>query len=201
MLTSIPRVQVDLQPIGGCLPALASFVIGLIRTAPAALMVLLGSAGIAGAQQVQAVSTFTLQEFLGKTWRNEAVRFTASAAQLANARAGHVLVGPDNKPVLYQLLLPAPGAQTQIEFAADLNPFETRDYHFAEAAAASPQTDIIISESPDGIRVTNGKIGILIRKRLVAGQGPIAGVRLNSGDWIGTLNYSLQQLFLTIARM
>src|ERR671924_176068 len=45
---------------------------------------------------------FKLQDFLGRDWQNEAVRFPLSSDQLKNARARRALVGPDEKPVPYQ---------------------------------------------------------------------------------------------------
>lgn len=46
---------------------------------------------------------FILQDFIGRAWRNERVRFAASAAQFQDALASMSLVGPDRKPVLYQI--------------------------------------------------------------------------------------------------
>jgi hypothetical protein len=137
------------------------------------------------AQSNEGSEAFTLQDFLGRTWQNESVRFAASTAQLASARSGLPLIGSDRKPVLYQIVDGSADAPPAIEFLADLNPFEKRTYHFDHMSNAATATDLKVEETPDTIRLINSRIGISIRKKLSEGQGPIEGVRLGSGRWIG----------------
>lgn len=125
---------------------------------------------------------FVLQDYIGRTWRNESVRFTASAAQLQSARAGLPLAGPDGKPVVYQVV---PGAPASIEFLADLDPFERRPYRFAATAVKTAATDLTIEETPDLIRIGNSRVGVALRKKLRGSEGPIDGIRLASGRWVG----------------
>jgi hypothetical protein len=128
---------------------------------------------------------FTLQDFLGRTWRNEVVRFAVSTAQLASARLGLPLIGSNQIPVPYQIVEDSAGASPAIEFLADLDPFEKRTYHFDRAGPAPVAGDLKVEETANTIRLINSRIGISIRKKLIEGQGPIEGIRLASGQWIG----------------
>ena len=88
--------------------------------------------------------------------------------------------------MLYQIVEGSTGAPPAIEFLADLDPFEKRAYKFARAGGhAAAATDLKIQETSETIRLVNSRIGISIRKKLVEGLGPIEGIRLPSGQWIG----------------
>jgi hypothetical protein len=157
-----------------------------LRTLVAAFLLVSAFPSFLLAQSNEASEVFELQDFLGRTWRNESVVFAASAAQLASARAELPLIGPNQKPVLYQIVEGSAGAPPAIEFLADLDPFEKRAYHFARAGGhAAVATDLKIEETAETIRLVNSRIGISIRKKLGEGQGPIEGIRLPSGHWIG----------------
>lgn len=52
----------------------------------------------------EAAGGFKLQDFLGRRWANEAVRFNLRPEQLGSAKAGHALGGPDNREVTYQFV-------------------------------------------------------------------------------------------------
>ena len=157
-----------------------------LRTLVAAFLLVSAFPSFLLAQSNEASEVFELQDFLGRTWRNESVVFAASAAQLASARAELPLIGPNQKPVLYQIVEGSTGAPPAIEFLADLDPFEKRAYHFARAGGhAAVATDLKIEETAETIRLVNSRIGISIRKKLVEGLGPIEGIRLPSGQWIG----------------
>jgi hypothetical protein len=160
-------------------------VTSLFRFTGAALLAFLVIGGAARAQLPDAAREgFALRDELGRVWRNDAVRFAISSAQLAQANAGHALVGPNGKPVIYQILPAAGGSPPRIAFAADLDPYETRVYRF-DPSQSAPATDILVTETDREIRIVNGRTGIAIRKHLAGSQGPIAGVRLNSGTWAG----------------
>ena len=129
---------------------------------------------------------FRLKDFIGRTWRNESVRFPLMAAQLDDARRGAPLVGPDDKAVPYQIVPGSDGTPPSLTFLADLNPFESRAYRFADGhQQQTPSSNIGIQETPSAILLTNSRIGIAIRKTLAAGQGPIEAIRLGSGQWVG----------------
>ena len=168
----------EAQAIRGTMLAFLRLLIAVFLFAFASVQPLL-------AQSDETNDVFTLQDFLGRTWRNENVRFAASTAQLASARLGLPLIGPDQKPVLYQIVESSAGASPAIEFLADLDPFEKRAYRFDRNGHAATATDLKVEETSDTIRLINSRIGISIRKKLIQGQGPIESVRLASGQWIG----------------
>lgn len=136
---------------------------------------------------------FRLKDFLGRHWRNESVRFALSPAQLKSAQAGRALAGPDNKAVAYQIISGDAGVNPSIEFAVELKPFESRSYRFTSAAAAV-STDLRLDETGDVIRLTNSRVGIVLRKRLAPGEGPIESIRLTSSRSIGDSLLNTKQM-------
>jgi hypothetical protein len=137
-------------------------------------VILLGFALAVGAQPAD----FHLRDYLNRAWTNERVSFLLTPAQLAHVNAGHALRGPDG-PVAYQL---SPDG-ARLLLLTDLHPFETREFHFADTRATAA-TDLIIEETPQAIRLTNGLTGITLAKTLDGDAGPITAVRLTSGKWV-----------------
>jgi len=125
---------------------------------------------------------FRIEDFLGRTWRNESVRFDLTRRQARLARAGRALLGPGGRPLPYQLV--PRGRRGAIEFLVDLDPFEVRTYRFAEGEH-TPKTDLVVEETDEWIRLYNSRSGVAIPRRLTGGRGPIAAVRLSSGRWVG----------------
>lgn len=132
----------------------------------------------------QAPADFILRDFLGRTWRNELVTYPLSGAQAVVARGNKALVGLDGKAIPYQLLN-LPDGKAGIAFLTDLDPFATRAYKFTNDDAGVMATDLKVEETADTISLSNGKTGIMLRKALAVGAGPIAGVKLASGKWVG----------------
>jgi hypothetical protein len=126
---------------------------------------------------------FTLRDFLGRTWRNECVRFPLSGAALEDARAIKHLVGPDEVGVSYQIIPREGKSGPQPAFLADLGSFESRVYRFARRPGR-PSTDLEIEQTDDSFRVVNSAIGISVSRVLKEGSGPIEKVQLPSGKWI-----------------
>lgn len=143
---------------------------------PAAILLLAAVAGGAPAAE------FTLREHLGYDWRHERVTFPLSAADAAPAKAGKPLVGPDGKATPYQVVK-GEGGEPRICFQADLPAYGTAAFTFGQAAAAP--TDLKVEEAADLITITNGLVGVRIRRTLDAGAAPIAGVRLAKSGWTG----------------
>jgi len=56
----------------------------------------------------------------------------------------------------------------------------------------SKPSDLKIEDKPETLVLSNNHTGIALRKRLGNGQGPIDGVRVNSGTWIGTSRFELE---------
>ena len=148
------------------------------------LLVICGSS-VSGRASEAARDGFVLQDFLGRTWRNEAVRFPLSPSDAQHVVAKHALMGPDNKPIAYQIVSQVGGKPSAIEFMADLDPLQKNVYKFSDKAGAPIATDLKIEETATTIRLTNSRVGIAIRKKLAAGEGPIESIRLQSGKWIG----------------
>jgi hypothetical protein len=126
---------------------------------------------------------FTLREELERTWTHEFVTFPLTAAQAKKAQAGAPLLGSDDKPVVYQVL-PGENNTSRIGFQTDLGPLEVRDFSLADKGKAEKTTDLKITDGPDVLMLQNGLTGIALRKTAVPGNGPIAGVLLNSGKWV-----------------
>lgn len=130
----------------------------------------------------QGAPDFNLREYLGHTWRNERVTFPLNEAQGKRAKAGHALVGLDGKAVLYQPVT-AEG-KPAIVFLTDLEPFDRREFRFTEKKSDAP-TDLKVEETADSVTITTGQIGIRLAKTAAGGTGPIGGIRLASGKWVG----------------
>ncbi len=135
-----------------------------------------------GAGPVEAA--FDLREPVGRHWRNERVVFPLTADLLRQAKAGHSLNGPDNRPIPYQLLPATDTAPDSVTFMVDLPPYAAQTYRFSSGRII-PATDLQVSETAEGIRLVNGPTGIEIRKNPAPGQGPIARIKLTSGVWVG----------------
>ncbi|MHB9024908.1 MAG: hypothetical protein ACYC7E_12155 [Armatimonadota bacterium] len=125
--------------------------------------------------------SFHLRDWLRRNWQHEAVTFPLTKAQLQHAQAGHALLGPEETPVTYQM---TPGDPPSITFQVDLPPLETQRYTFNNTKS-TVQTDLVVAETAETIRIENKFTGVTIRKALRDGAGPIAGIRLNSGKWVG----------------
>jgi len=153
------------------------------------------SASLASASSALGGQEFALRDFLNRTWRNEVVEFPLDATTLEMAKNGMNLVGPDGKPVLYQIEQNGPKNSAKIAFLADLDPFESRAYGFTKEKQ-SLETDLKIEETENVLRLSNGKVGLAIRKELSAGEGPIESVQLTSGQWVGGSKLDTDQTLL-----
>ena len=137
-----------------------------------------------GAAGCGSAADFSLRDFIGHTWRNERVSFPLTAAQATHAKAGHGLLGPDGKPVLYQVLPGATDGAARIEFLADVEAYQTREYSFDNKVAKVP-TELLVEEAPGLLQLSNGRVAIAISKQLRDGAGPIQRLRLPSGKVVG----------------
>ena len=126
---------------------------------------------------------FNYMNFWGRNWQHECVQFPLTPAQLQQAKAGQALAGQDGNAVTYQVVPNAAGTAA-LAFHVDLPPFAAQVYDFTTAKTAI-KTDLIVEETADTIRIANAQTGIVIRKRLADGNGPVARMRLQSGKWVG----------------
>jgi hypothetical protein len=127
---------------------------------------------------------FTLSERLGHSWTNERVSFPLNPIQSGLAAGNRALLDSAGRTVAYQVATGGEGQQARIFFQADLSAYQQREYEFSDLDA-NTETDLEITESNDEIRIENDLIGLLLRKKLKRGQGPLAGVRLAGGHWTG----------------
>ncbi len=148
------------------------------------ILILIGHSTNLSAEEGKS-EAFVLRESLGQVWRNECVRFDLTPAHEASVKAGRALVGPQGKAIAYQVERAANGGATRIAFAVDLDPFEERRYRFSQTVAKVTTTDVKIGEQAEFVELSNALTGISLRRKLKAGEGPIDGLRLSSGGWIG----------------
>jgi hypothetical protein len=125
-----------------------------------------------------AASDLVLNEHLGYDWQESSVSFPLSRDDREQAQAGHALTGADGREVVWQL---APDGE-QLWLRTDLPAGATQRFSFDEKPA-SHQSDLTLTETADELRIENRFTGLRLRRRLAPGQGPIAGVRLQSGRW------------------
>lgn len=140
--------------------------------------------GVRLAAQPPGAEDFVLRESLGQRWQNECVRFELTPKQLQHAEARHALIDTNGASVPYQLE-PAEAGTARIAFAVDLGPFSRQSYRFSESKASDQNTDIKIDERAEFIELTNSLTGISLRRKPKPGDGPLDGIRLQSGGWIG----------------
>ena len=126
---------------------------------------------------------FTIKEHLGHAWSNEVVTFTPTRSQRRAAAGGKWLVDEEGNRMPCQLVTGEKGV-ARIAFQVDVPPDSTREFRF-EGKAAKRSADLSIDETHDLVRLFNSRIGISLRKKLTADQGPIEGIRLGSGTWTG----------------
>lgn len=135
-------------------------------------------------QAAAAAQDFTLREELGRQWRHECVTFPLTPAQSQQVAANRGLLGPDGKPVPTQVITGGDG-KFCIAFHVDLAPYQIATWRFGDDVEPDHRTDLNVETTDRRIRITNALIGIELTKQPAAGDGPIAGFRLNSGHWAG----------------
>ena len=129
-------------------------------------------------------AVFTLRDHLRRHWRHELVFFPV--AESLFGRDGLTLLGPDESPVVYQWV---PGGQAtsgknSIAFCATVSEFAESTYRLVEGRPAR-DTDLRIAEDDNSASLENRLIGIKLGGPAAMADGPIAGIRLPSGRWVG----------------
>lgn len=159
---------------------------------PRWLVVLLALTGVftipAPSQAASELDVFTFHDHLNRDWKNEEVRIPASAAQIDIIAQQRALLGPDGQPAPYQVTPARNGQPPAISFEANVNAGASSSYRWSDrtnSAADAPDTDLKVQEDADTIRLTNKSIGISLRKKLGAGEAPVAKIQLQTGQWIG----------------
>lgn len=129
----------------------------------------------------ETLQEFKFQDYINRDWKSEFVSFPVAAN--INGRTDLTLLGPDNKPLPYQWRQREDGKDT-ITFQADVPKNSSSAYRLQKGTPAT-DTDLKIQEDAQTLRITNARTGITIRKALTGNQGPIAGVLMGSGQWVG----------------
>lgn len=132
---------------------------------------------------------FVLKEHLGRDWTHECVSFPVTAGLATKANAGVGLLGADGKAVAYQVVPGEGGAEPRICFQTDLPAYGVAAYRFGDKPAAVT-SDLKVEEGAEVVTIANGRIGLKVRRKWKEGFGPIAGLRLASGEWTGESLFS-----------
>ncbi len=127
---------------------------------------------------------FVLREELNRTWTREYVTFPLTRAQAKQAQAGLPLLDSDGKSMPYQVVVGSAG-ESRLAFQTDLAPLATREFSFSDQGKADVTTDLKIEDTAEAVLISNGRTGIRLAKALDEGKGPISGVKLLSGKWVG----------------
>jgi len=128
--------------------------------------------------------TFTLRDDLQRNWERELVFFPVEQGVFGGKHL--TLIGPEGKAIPYQWV-PAqhtPSGEDSIAFLASVPEFGQSTYRLVEGEPLR-ETDLKVEETQDIVRVTNRFTGIAVDRRKALLAGPIAGVRLPSGRWVG----------------
>ncbi len=146
------------------------------------LLLFCGWSATEGAEPVQ---EFTLREHLGHNWRHELVMLPLDAA--ASAQEALRLVGPDGEEV------PCQRVDSALAFIVDLPTDAVQLYRlFAEAPTRA--TPFEREEKEGRLRTWNSLTGIAVPTTLeTALQGPIQGLMMQSGEWVGASQLSLSE--------
>jgi len=137
------------------------------------------------AEQQEVLARFSFHDYLKRDWQNELVFFKLDS-KLAN-RKDLVLLDPQQQPVSYQWSHENSG---EIAFLASVPSFSNLEYTLVKG---NPQFHVGFKANglAEAFEVANDQIAIrLNRGQKALQEGPIGGVRLTSGKWVGsgTLN-------------
>jgi hypothetical protein len=157
--------------------------------------VALAGAAPYGCAQGPTVQTFVLKDDLGQTWSHDLVFFALDKPLSAAGQAGVMLLGPDGTAVPCQFSTEGP--VTKIAFLADLPAFGQATYRLMPRSSeiykntASP---FQIERKADSLSVSNGVTGVEVPTATGHYQdGPILGLRMKSGAWIGGSRLTTKQ--------
>src|ERR1035441_9287148 len=164
----------------------------------------LGCPPAQAADQPKAVfARFSLRDYLNRNWHNELVFFKTEARLVG--RRDVALLDADQPPVPFQWQT---GSTAGIAFLASVPPFAQVEYSLVERSEKreegrgkreegrgrraeirdqrSEDGGITIKDQPEWVELGNDNIGIRLNRGTKAlREGPIGGIRLASGKWVG----------------
>jgi hypothetical protein len=151
-----------------------------------ALLALAGGAPVEGATgDPRVLARFSLRDYLNRDWQNELVTFKVDASLVG--RRDVALLDADQRPVPFQW---STGSTAGIAFLASVPRFAQVEYHLVEGKGQRTEDGerrtVTIKDRPELVELGNDSIGIRLNKGSKAlTQGPIGGIRLTSGKWVG----------------
>jgi hypothetical protein len=137
------------------------------------------------AEQQEVLARFSFHDYLNRDWQNELVFFKLDS-KLAN-RKDLVLLDPRRQPVSYQRSYENPA---EIAFLASVPNFSDLEYTLVKGNPRVP-AGLKANGLAETFEIANDQIAIrLNRGQKALEEGPIGGIRLTSGKWVGsgTLN-------------
>ena len=136
---------------------------------------------VAGEKPAQELAKFTLRDYIGREWQSELVFFKVDSALVGRKDA--VLRDATGREVPYQW---STQDESSIAFLASVPKFTRVEYKLSQG---TPKVlpSVKVTQQPEMLEVANEKTGIrLYTKSEALQRGPIAGVKLVSGKWIGS---------------
>jgi hypothetical protein len=132
----------------------------------------------------QAASVFTLREQLNHEWQHELVFFPVPPQVFG--RDNLTLVGPEQEPLAHQWVPAesAPAGKDSVAFFASLPRMGRSDYRLVPGSPVRA-TDLRVTAAAGTARFENPLVGIHLGGPAAAKDGPITGIRLRSGQWVG----------------
>ena len=141
----------------------------------------------AGEQPKPVLAKFLLHDYLNRDWRNELIKFAVDPGLIGQKDV--VLLDTGGLPVPFQWVT---GSTAGIAFLASVPAFGKVEYRLVGGQRSeirgqrSGDGGIIIKNQPDSVELGNENIGIRLNKGSKGlTQGPIGGIRLTSGKWVG----------------
>ena len=133
------------------------------------------------------MARFTLRDYLNRDWQNELVIFQVDSK--LRGRRDVVLLDSDQHPVPFQWQT---GTNAEIAFLASVPPFVKVEYRLLKGQKSevrgqrAEDAGLTIKDQPDSVELGNEQIAIRLNRGTKGlAEGPIGGVRLTSGKWVG----------------
>ena len=148
------------------------------------LVLFLVSGPVSAARAESPVARFTLRDHLRRQWQHELVFFAVAPG--IHGRQDVRLLGPDGKEVVCQWV-PAehsPSGEPSIAFLASLAELGSSTYRLVPGRP-STASDLRVRADADSATLENRQTGIRLGGREAVADGPIGGIRLRSGRWVG----------------
>ena len=138
--------------------------------------------------------TFTLTDYVGRTWRNELVNFPVDASKVP---ASAVLIGPGGKQVPVQIIELA-GGKVEVSFIVDELPADGQSVYKLTTGKpiSTKRTGSLVEADGDWLVLDSGTVAVKVPAPralkfdkpmpLSKVVPPIASVRGVEGTWLGT---------------